>query len=385
MNLIETHANSVGVKLPDKPMKPYRNFFPIPEGDYVVIESSQDLMSLNYDYFNEVIIPLKNNGFKVAQIGAANSSLLNGVEDFRGKLNFSQTCYLIEHSKLLISGDTVNSYSANYLSVPTITLYGPTIANVNKPFYIHSKSVFIESDRKGNKASLNLQEQPKTINLIKPELIVQFALDILNIKPKETFTTLFIGGGYPNYIFEVIPQSGVNLTISKEAFLNIRLDRNFDEQGAAQILSKYKASLVTNKRLNPGLFSFQNLTKVIYQVNSLEEFDIDFIRFLEGRGADYQVLTENEQIINDLKLNLFDFRAPILKLKVAPIEKLINKQFKTTRVLLANEKTYVSYWHFLNNEPQKEKSLESLVPNTLDMTFWENQDSIYVYETEKLL
>ena len=384
MNLTETYANNIGIKLPKKPARPYINFTPIPDGDYVVIEFSQDLMSLNYDYFNEVIIALKEHDLKIAQIGSPSGGLLNGVEDFRGKINFSQTCYLIENSKLVISGDTAVSYAANLINIPTITLYGPTIASVNKPFYSNPKSIFLESHRDGLKASLNLQEQPKTINLIKPEIITKFALDILNIKTNKEIQTLFVGNGYPHFIFEVLPQAGVPLLVAKEALLNIRLDRNFDEQGAGEILSKYKGSIMTHKRINPALFSLKNLSRIIYRVDNLEDLDLDFIKFIESRKIGYQVLTENEGIMNDLKLHLFDHQSPILKSNPEPILDLSGTPFKTSRILFANSKTYVSYWHYLNNLPQPEKSLESKIPDTLDSTFWENRDSIYVYNTTLL-
>ena len=101
----------------------------------------------------------------------------------------------------------------------------------------------------------------------------------------------------------------------------------------------------------------------------------------------YQVITSAvDKDLNDIKLALFDFNPPSIKKQNKPLLERGNLVFKSSRLLICGDKSYLSYWHFLNNKPRKkeDKTFSDTLPGTSDLTFWENLDNLYVYETIKL-
>ena len=127
------------------------------------------------------------------QIGGNDDAPIRGTIDMRGKTNIHQTAYLVKNASLLAGNDSCNIHFASGFNIPLVGLYGSTSPKNSGPFFgDKNKQIVIESDRKGKQPSFQMNENPKTINWIKPEQIAQPILDLLKIDKKINIDRIYI-------------------------------------------------------------------------------------------------------------------------------------------------------------------------------------------------
>lgn len=387
MHIIEAYSNHVGIKLPEKGMAPVESFFPIPE-KYITIHPASNSPIRIYDYFLEVISWIKpyldKEGIKIIQVGYKNDPVLSLCEDFTKTCNFSQTCYVLKNSLLHIGCDSAWMHVAGLYNIPTIALFGVTKPNITGPYYKHKDSILLESHRNGEKASLSLTEKVKSVNLILPEEVINGVFSILGLKQDFQLKSKYIGLNYHNFTIEYIPKEQINYPLSDKTILNIRMDREFNEQNTLSALGLFKSNLITNKPFSSSLFKTKNINSVLYDIKNVDDLNLGFVSFMHKNAIPYQVITDaTDKTLNDIKLALFDFNPVSIKKTFEPLNNVENLHFKSSRLLICGNKSYLSYWHYLNNmpRPDNDKLFSDKVPNTSDLTFWENLDNLYVYET----
>lgn len=382
-HLIETYANNVGIKLPKIGITPVESYFPIPD-KYITIHPASAQQSKVYDYFLEVVSWIKpeldKRDIKIVQVGYKGDQILSGVENYAEKCNFSQTCYVVKNALLHLGCDSVYMHTAGLYNVPVVALFGPTLPSVSGPYYKHPNSILIESHRNGLKPSLGSPEREKSINLIKPEEVINAIFKILEINPIK-LETKFIGANYQNFVFESIPDKKLTLPLSEGAPLNIRMDYFNNEEVVEDLLSRYNCTLIINKPFSSRLVR-KNLNSVMYEIKNADELDINFLKFLTSKSVKYQVITDQSEEVNKIKYKLLDFNPLAIKRKFEPLD-FAGLDFKSSRLIISGDKMYLSYWHYLNNIPQKDiKDFAGKIPDTKSLDFWQNQDNIYVHKHE---
>lgn len=381
MKLAEIYANNCGVKLPDKPVEPFKSYYPV-LGDYISIHNGSGMESKNYDYFSEVIEILRKrlSGVKFVQIGTHSEHLLPHCEDLRGKTNLYQGNYVVANALAHIDNDSLWTHNAGALGTPSVSVYGPTLSEVCAPFYHHPKSVFIDSHRNNLRATHSAKEFPKTINYIKPEEIANGVLEVLGL-PKSKQTSLHIGTNYQNPIIEVVPDHPLPNNLFINNIVNIRLDLGGSEEILPYIAKDRKASLITDRRLDPNVVRAirPSLITLIYKVN--EKVDMKFVEEVAQSGIDYTVATENVDILDNLKFDLLSFNAPKKIVRPEMLEgDFSNSVVKSSKILCAGGKFYLSEWHFDAKLPLNSLG-ENLMqtPNTKDETFWKDSNNYYIF------
>lgn len=387
MHLLEAYSNNVGVKLPKAGTPPVESFFPVPE-KYITIHPSSSSPIRIYDYFLEALSWIKpyldKENIQIVQVGHTSDNQLGMGIDYRN-CTFSQTCFVLKNSLLHIGCDSVWTHVAGLYNVPSITLFGATLSAVTGPYYKHPKSIVLESHRNQQKASLSVSEPIKTVNLIKPEEIINSVCNILDIKLEFKIDTKYMGSNFHNLVLEVLPEEPLSFPLSRQSVLTIRLDRAYNPQNAYNILNNFKCNIVTKQPVPIELFQTGNVLSVFYEVDSIADMRRDFIKFMHKKAIPYQIITSaKDKELNDIKFRLFDFNPPLIKKTYTPLELGAGLDFKCSKLLICGSKTYLSYWHYLNKREKINENFSDKLPDTSDLTLWENMDNMYIYNYETL-
>lgn len=392
MNLIETYSLNTGLKI-EKPYM-YEKYFPIPFDKYILIHAGGGMPSKFYDYYNEVIEllkPLREQGYELIQIGGEGDSDLHSIIDLSGKSDIHQTAFLVKRAKLLIGNDSCLAHLAAALNTPVVALYGPTTPQNHGPYFGElEKKILIESHRKGEKPSFSKEESPKTINFIKPEEVAKAAFKLLDIKENITRESLFIGKEYGAFKMDVIMDTIVAPESFQGAFLDARMDLEFNEEKLAANLQIRPFAITTNKPINLNLLKGfkKNVMGVCYEVE--KDSDPSFIKSLLNSGIQYNIFTQlKQEDIGDLKLKFFDYglihtREKMSKEKIENHEKMTKYTlYKTTKFLLGRNKIYLNKidWQDDKSVPLLENNVAKIHIDNPE--FFNEAESYYIYNEKE--
>ena len=385
MNILEKYATNCGVKIRQPNIG--LSYFPIPENPYIIIDNrNKDGVNV-YDMFSDVIgyiSPiLKKNNIELYSFCKDDSSTIDGTKSFVGLFK-KQEAFLIKHSELVIGSDNLSNYFASALNVPSIGLYATNPSQATKPIW-SDKHYVIESKRDGNLPSYGAKEEPKTINLIEPELIAKQILCCLGFKDQINHETLFIGDLYPVKVVEVIPDFLPPAGFMEQRALNLRMDYHFDEQAAIQWLQNRKLNILTDKPISVNLLKYFKNNVAQLTININDSFTEEYLRQVQAIGINLQIFCEQEDKINDYRFKFFDFEVnkSLFKTKDdADCKSKINSdtKFVTGKVLLSEGKKYSCY------EAKKAKKELTNQPELVYDTeeFWKELDHYRLFNETDL-
>lgn len=386
-SLANTYSLSTGLKI----NKPHINLlpFPLPFDKFLVFHNSSGNESKNYDYFQVVIDFIKpildKNNIHIVQLGGAEDKPLGQVLNLQGKTSIAQTNYILNNSLLLIANDSMLGHIAGALNKNVVILYGPTSATAHGPFWRGNDTILIESHRNGNLPSYSFNENPKTINLIKPEEVYDAILSILKLESEFKYETINIGSNYGYGIIETVLDSVVGPDFIKEASIIIRYDYLENPQNLANQLSIRKCVIVTDKPIDLNLLKHfkPNILQLQYKIT--ENHNSDFAKSVKRIGIPIKLFSEiNNEELNRFKMEYFDIGL-IHTNKVSRKEDIENYEkinsntlFKTNKIILSNKKIYSSNTHRLLNIPQEE--IVATENKVIDVPqFYEERDFFYFF------
>jgi hypothetical protein len=172
--------------------------------------------------------------------------------------------------------------------------------------------LFKAYERVGNKKpSYSPQEDPKSINTIKPEEIANAIFRLLKIDFVTPFETIFTGKKYTNQpIREVVPNDLATLN-NPEIPVEIRADLHYDEKILGPLLAYYQKSVVvTDKPLNlEFLKKFKpHIPMVVFKVK--EDSDFGFIKEIIDAGFQLIMVSAlTEEQLEPRKIYFYEFGA----------------------------------------------------------------------------
>ena len=284
MHLSTLYARDLGVQ-PSKPII-VEHFFPLPCSNYITFHNSEKVQSKSYSYWTEVLEIIKphlnNLNIKVVQIGQSKDAKVEGVDYYITNTSFKHSFFLIKNAMLHLGIDSSPVHIASAFDKPTVSIYSHTYSNTCYPLWNENKRV-IESNRGGKKPSFSLFEDPKTIDLIKPEEIAQAVLDLLNIKQTLAYKTINIGSKFLNKEINLIPNDLIPTVDVDNAEIVVRLDMKHDENFLFSFLMNNKCNISINcskpiKNIN-YLMSFKSrINKINYYSNQFDKGFVDFLR-----------------------------------------------------------------------------------------------------------
>jgi len=386
MHILEQYALNCGLKI-GKPYI-YEKYFPLPFEKYITFNPFGKFNSRKYSYWQDVIDLihpiLQKNNISIVQIGGANEFGYNNCFHLMGQTNFNQTASIINNSMLHFGVDSFPIHMASYFDKKIVALYCNMYASQSKPYWSTEKNIkLIQADLNGKKPSYSPEENPKTINNIKPESIAIEILKLLEINEKINVETVFIGQRYGQILLESIPSVILPNHVLPNTFLNIRFDYidKIEEKDYICTLNNLNirnCALITDKPLE-----IEKLSQLKDKVNSIfyditfNKIDFAFINKVKFFGIKIDFVfnkskNQDESELNNKKLELIEYPEliNIIENQKKPTEEIKLSQFyKTKKILFANNNTYLSKAAYLENKPvdlntlnpiQKIKDIENI-------------------------
>lgn len=368
MHILEQYALNCGLKI-NKPYI-YEKFFPIPYEKYITFNPFGKFESRKYSYWQEVInliYPiLQKENIHIIQIGAQNEPGYNQCYHLMGQTNFNQTAYIINNSLLHFGVDSFPIHIASYFDKKIVSLYCNMYSSQSKPYWSNEKNIkLIQADLNGNKPSYASEENPKTIDNIKPEKIANEILNLLNINTNINHETVFIGQRYGQILLECIPSIIIPNNAFPNTFLNIRFDYidKIEEKDYICTLNNLNirnCSIITDKPLDIEKFiQLKDKISVIFYDVTFNNIDLDFVNKAKFFGIKIDFIfnklkNKDEAILNSKKLELIEYPEliNIIENKEKPIDRIKTSSFyKSKKILFANNNTYLSKAAYLENKP----------------------------------
>ena len=305
MHLIERYSLSTGLKI-DNPIIS-EQFFPTACGKYVCFHASSKDNLRDYDYWDEVKSLLepyfKKLKLKTVQIGLEKDPTLNCDIDLRGKTTMRQMAYVVKKSDLFLGVDSFPAHLAGFFNKKMVSIYSNSFAACVRPYWGNRRNQkIIETERpNGEKPSFSFSENPKTVNRIKPEKIANSALEVMGIKEKVNYKTLFVGDICKQQCWEIIPTEKTDF-VSKH--IDVRMDIEHNEDILEHILQKNEVEVTTLNPISEKLLSSKRIKKVIYKS---DKFDEDFIKLLKKYAIPNGLLCTSKDNLSSERAKLFDF------------------------------------------------------------------------------
>ncbi len=393
MHIIESYAANCGAKI-SKPYL-YQTFFPVPFERYVTFHM-EDEASRAYDYWQDVINiispVLKQVGITIIQIGEAKGIQLSECISYRGQTSPNQNAYIIERSMLHFGSDGFLLQLAGAYNVPLVGLFSVIFPECTKPYFGNpaNQRIFTSYDRAKLKPSFSSEENPKTINLIKPEEIAQAILDLLKINFQIPFETLFTGKKYSHLVIEESIPNHPAILFNPEHQVEIRCDLEYDEQAFIhQLLNYKKAVVVLDKPINLNILGKlkNNIGTIVFKI--VDDTQKDYLGQLVGIGRNVILIsTLSPERIAELKPLYYAF-GNINRIETVEEDKIneLKKQvkdlyYRSIKVTGSGGRFYYSYAASKNdalmvNHHEYQKVID--VP-----TFWENLNCFTIVKKKDL-
>ena len=358
MRLLDTYALYCGAKI-DKPYI-YESYFPLPFTKYITFQAETPYDSRNYAYWQDVIDmvapTLMQAGYQILQLGLGKETPYQRVINLLGQTNLHQLAYLIRRSSLHFGPDSFGVHLSSHFDIPIVTMYSISMPEVAGPhFGDKNKHVLFKAyERIGNgKPSYSPQENPKSINTIKPEEIANSILKLLEINTTIPFETIFTGSKYSNKIArELVPNSHHVMPMPEQP-IEIRCDLTaFNEQLLLHHLNYWKkAVIVTDKPINIDLLKAykQNIALVSYIVT--DEDSSEFAQSLVQAGLPIVLVSDlHQDSIQKKKIKYYEFG--VINALPVPDEKQIQSfrdmdisklYYRSCKLIASNGKVFGSH------------------------------------------
>ena len=292
----------------------------------------------------------KKEDIKIVQIGASGEETISGVDLHLPTATLKQCAFLIKHALAHIGTDSVPVHLASALDIPVVSLYAHTWKNSCAPiWHKNSGAIQIESNRGGKKPSFSLEENPKTINLIYPEEVVNGLFDVMRIEESAKEKTHYIGCRFGRVRYDVIPEH----PFCSDQDINVRMDFVHNEDVLLNILQQNPATLeiTIKKPFNPAFLPSDKIRFINY---FSEDFDADFVHSMKSAGKEFAPLCTNKEALLRERAKLFDFPvsyydegAEIEKRKnESGLEGIKNPCVRTMKRVVCGEQVYNTLYEY---------------------------------------
>jgi hypothetical protein len=362
MHLLERYSLACGGLTIDRPAISEK-YFPMTIDKFITIHTTSK-QSKTYDYFQEVvdlILPiLVKNGIGIVQIGGKDETVLNGCYNTIGQTSMAQVAYITNKGLLHVGVDSFPVHFAGAFDKPVVALYSNNFINNVRPYWGDpNKQVLLEPDRKEHgKPKFTLEENPKTINTINPEVIAGHVCRLLGLEFDYPYKTVYVGSVYKNRSIEVVPDNVFN---PQQVGLNavvVRMDILFNEDILQQQLTVCPCCLVTNKAVSTGILTKfrQGINEVVYFVGPDNPPSVEFLKQLKNLKISYKILSDfPHHEMNHFKLDILDYGMILNRNWRVPdgidLTNVNDYYYKSNKFLIGRGKIYQSDYDYSNDRP----------------------------------
>jgi hypothetical protein len=345
MHLLERYSLSTGLKIENPEIN--AQFYPVVSDKYVVFHTSAKDNLRDYDYWNEVKLMLqplfKKHGITTVQIGLEKDPTINCDIDLRGQTTINQMAYVIRRCDYFIGVDSFPAHLAGHYNKKMLSVYANSYVACVRPYWGNPENQkLIETHRpNGEKPSFSFEENPKTINRLKPDEISKEFCDLVDPEFKAQIPSVsYIGPKYTIEQFEIVPDFPYQI---KHPNLFIRMDMLHNEDNLAQSLEASPASIITNKPIDKELLNSSRIKLINYVA---DEFDENFVNNIRERGIDMHLICTNKINLKQQRVKFFDY-------KVIPYDeesKLSESKEKISEEVIKNSRIASRKKVFKNNQ-----------------------------------
>ena len=299
MHLVENLATRTGLKI----SKPFvrESFVPTSAEKYITIDIEKENSSLDFSCFQEVlnfIHPiLEQENIKILQVGGSSQRSLNLVENLQGKVNISETAYLIKHALAHVSYDSTSCLLANMYGIPFCCLIKGQSKSFHYPYWENTKgSGMIVSEEK---------------EIIKPERVSRILLEILPLDVKYDFNppveTVYIGKKFVDGVefIESLPNQAVNIKSMGAENIMYRMDLLHDEKKLTEQLTLGPVIIITKKPIN--LEILKTFKKNIHQIVYIIDEDDDPLFASEVKNIGLNLFLHSRLLKKELNSKKIDY------------------------------------------------------------------------------
>jgi hypothetical protein len=363
MHLVETYALACGAKI-DKPLI-YEKYFPLPAGKYVSFQPFSNAKSKNYDFWQQVIdilFPiLSKNEISILQIGARDEKGFRRCLNVTGNTNLGQAMYVIARSELHLGADSFGAHAASSFGKKIVALYANNIVENVRPYWSHDEDVILIEPKRTTKPNFSLEESPKTINSIKPEMIAESVCGLLGLDFQKPYETVFIGEKCGEDDFHVFVPDVFHPVHNPPQPIELRMDYHFDESILERQLNACACAVVTDREINLDLLKKyrSHLAHLFYEVT--KDDNPEFAHAARKIGLKIVLMSRlSEEELTDKKINYLDVGQ--INLVDEPEKKLIKKIkntpnlfYKSNKIILSNQKKFSSHPKYQQGIPDHGK------------------------------
>ncbi|WP_396275003.1 glycosyltransferase family 9 protein [Hyphomonas sp.] len=367
MHILEQYALNCGLKI-GKPFI-HEKYFPLPLEKYITFNPFGKFNSRKYSYWQDVIDLLSpilsKENIGIVQIGGKDEIAYNNCLPLMGQTNFNQTAYIINNSLLHFGVDSFPIHMASYFDKKIVALYCNMYAQQSKPYWSSPQNIkLIQANLNGKKPSYAAEENPKTINNIKPEEIVYSILELLNIKNNISQETIFIGDKYGSLLLESIPSVILPPNLFPNVVLNIRYDyineiKEDDYICTLNNLNIRNCCIITDKPIDINRFAQikDKISNIFYDISS-NKIDVNFINSVKFLGIKIDFIFKKSNESNDIDLNnkkleLIEYPEQINIIENSNNIEMIKDStfYKSKKLLFASNNVYLSKAAYIENKP----------------------------------
>jgi hypothetical protein len=391
MNIAEKYALECGLKL-DKPFIDL-SFFPVKNDKYILLDFRTEKDAERYDYIRdivEIIFPIcQKNGIDVLQLAEENYPKIPPSSYFVG-LPKRQEAFLIKNALLTISLPNLTSYLSAHFNVWNISLHSIYHAATKAPIWNREKQIILESHRDGNLPGYGIDEQPKTINFIYPERVIEAALQCLGIHNPlhNNIDVIHIGSEYKDKVVEIVPDFISSPDFLKGKAVNIRLDCHYSIENLSYWIEGRSLNIISDKEIPLDFVKNykQNIQKLVIYVDKM---DVDYLKSLKSLGINTLFYSTDKENISALRLRLFDFdvflEEPKTKKNIDFPEKIdsLITYYTSNKFTFARGKRYSSKaaWKAGVELDQTKRKVESIIDSP---DFWAELDHYKLFNIKNI-
>jgi len=391
MHVLESYALQNDLKI-DK-ASVYEKYFPLAVDKFITIDTSNlGTSALAYDHWQlvvDLIFPkLEEQGIKIVQLGDKDCAPIRNCYITLGQCDFNQRAYILRKSLAHASPNNESSHVASLYNKKSVVLFSNNCYPTQfLPYWTESNHLEILQPENSRKPSFNPNENPKSINTIKPE---EVAKKILNLAGIHTFfpefKTIKIGTSFGRPRIESTLTHLLDVKKLGVSSLITRMDLNFNEEALWKQLESCECSVITNRPLSDETLDryHKKIVELVYYIE--DDNSPEFIKKTKGKSMRYLLRSRKEkEQTSDFKLDYLDYGLveqviPRSQNDFEELKDVKNLYYKSTHFIIHNNKFYPSTAAFLRLEQGSPSMEHEPYPVIDDPLFWEEEEHFHFFE-----